>query len=239
MRSRSRGRVALPATLSLLVRYCAAHGWCEDAVRTRAECTCSTAVFVHERSQHAAFAHPPPPRAPVRNRRHMHETKPPHPGPSFRSTGARSIGPHSFTSFQLPACRCHPHTDSHGLTRAAGLPYANARFSGIMRCEGAYASSPTRYPHVAHLRKTFRDGGDTKGTGTLGGEGVLRRPDSWRKAGTYLADASDDRSTANTTRSALASIHSRTRRRLAAAAWPARGLDLRTLDRTLTRSACG
>lgn len=131
-------------TLSLLVRYCAAHGWCEDAVRTRAECTCSTAVFVHERSQHAAFAHPPPPRAPVRNRRHMHETKPPHPGPSFRSTGARSIGPHSFTSFQLPACRCHPHTDSHGLTRAAGLPYANARFSGIMRCEGAYASSPTR-----------------------------------------------------------------------------------------------
>ena len=144
VRSRSRGRVALPATLSLLVRYCAAHGWCEDAVRTRAECTCSTAVFVHERSQHAAFAHPPPPRAPVRNRRHMHETKPPHPGPSFRSTGARSIGPHRFTSFQLPACRCHPHTDSHGLTRAAGLPYANARFSGIMRCEGAYASSPTR-----------------------------------------------------------------------------------------------
>ena len=90
---------------------------------------------------------------------------------------------------------------------------------------------------MAHLRKTFRDGGDTKGT--LGGEGVLRRPDSWRKAVRYLADASDDRSTANTTRSALASIHSRTRRRLAAAAWPARGLDLRTLDRTLTRSACG
>ena len=172
--------------------------------------------------------------------RHMYEIEPPRvraPGPSFRSTGVCCMGPPRRKLHS--SCRLAIAILTWAHTGCRRPPF---RKRTLQRQKWDTKVLTRHPPHVAHLRKTCRDGGDTKGT--LGGEGVLSRPESWRKAVTYLADASDDSSTANTTKSALASIHSpchsqtcRTCRRPAASAWPTRGLDLRTLDRTLTRSA--
>lgn len=172
--------------------------------------------------------------------RHMYEIEPPRvraPGPSFRSTGVCCMGPPRRKLHS--SCRLAVAILTWAHTGCRRPPF---RKRTLQRQKWDTKALTRHPPHVAHLRKTCRDGGDTKGT--LGGEGVLSRPESWRKAVTYLADASDDSSTANTTKSALASIHSpchsrtcRTCRRPAASAWPTRGLDLRTLDRTLTRSA--
>jgi hypothetical protein len=177
--------------------------------------------------------------SPAAGMRHMYETEP----PRVRAQAHPSVVQERLL-YGPPRRKLH---SSCRLAAAMILTWAHtgcrppSRKRTLLRQKWDAKALTRHPPHVAYLRKTCRDGGDTKGT--LGGEGVLRRPDSWRKAVTYLADASDDSSTANTTRSALASIHSpchsRTCRRPAASAWPTRGLDLRTLDRTLARSAKG